>query len=211
MRVEVDFTTTDEASGRLRMLELPVVRLDVPVLLTVREVAVPTSFDVPADAGLRSLRTNEGGLSLRRLFGPLVAPDTTATLNASAGPRRRCSAYRLATASFRATLPKRRDCIRRSAPSCGSGPARDRFSAAAHLGRGLASGAPTAIGRRRDVVAFRRTDVAHGGRFGGVGRGIGNSSGGRRQGNRRADAGSLGLGVGRRRSRLRTYHLRGGV
>ena len=81
MRVEVDFTTTDEAAGRLRMLELPVVRLDVPVLLTVREVAVPTSFDVPADAGLRSLRTNEGGLSLRRLFGPLVAPDTTATLN----------------------------------------------------------------------------------------------------------------------------------
>lgn len=85
MRVEVDFTTIDEASGRLRMLELPVVRLDVPVLLTVREVAVPTSFDVPADAGLRSLRTHEGGLNLRRLFGPLVSPDTTATLTLPAG------------------------------------------------------------------------------------------------------------------------------
>ncbi|MGC3971556.1 MAG: hypothetical protein QM775_30695 [Pirellulales bacterium] len=72
LRVEVDFVTSDEAAGRLRMLELPVLRVDVPLLLATRDVSLPATFDVPADAGLRSPRRDPGGLGLRRLFGPLV-------------------------------------------------------------------------------------------------------------------------------------------
>ncbi len=51
LRVEVDFVTSDDASGRLRMLELPVVRVDVPLLLAVRNVALPATFDVRLTPG----------------------------------------------------------------------------------------------------------------------------------------------------------------
>ncbi|MBN8624195.1 MAG: hypothetical protein J0M17_01775 [Planctomycetes bacterium] len=78
LRVEVDFVTSDDASGRLRMLELPVVRVDVPLLLAVRNVALPATFDVPADAGLRSPRRDTDVFGLRRLFGPLVPAAPTA-------------------------------------------------------------------------------------------------------------------------------------
>lgn len=71
-RIEVDYRSRDNAAGRLRLIELPVLLIDAPVLFTSRDVALPIAFDAPADAGLKSLNYARAGDWLRRLCGPLA-------------------------------------------------------------------------------------------------------------------------------------------
>jgi chromate transport protein ChrA len=68
--LDASFSRSISGNGAVRIAELPLVEIDLPVLHTAHQLLVPLAYDVPVDSRLRALSDDSQADFVRRLAGP---------------------------------------------------------------------------------------------------------------------------------------------